>query len=470
MERVSVDFPVALDRGLPSTIPGQIAAAVRAAVAAGTLQAGDRMPSSRALAQRLGVSRGSVSAAYDQLHAETYLTSRPRSGVRVNPGLRYAGSEVARGPEVAGGTEVAGGSKPEPEPAAGPPGDVVDLRPGRDSTSTLTDGAWRSALRRAAHEGGAPSEPDPAGLPALRSAIATHLRLMRGMSIDPQRVVITAGAREGLTVLLAALRGRDDRLLRVGVEEPGFPGLRRALQRQRVGLVPLGVDDAGVRPDGAAEGLDALIVTPNHQFPRGSAMPATRRAELLEWARSTRTLLVEDDYDSELRYLGPPLPALYDLGTEQVVHLGTFARVLTRDVGTGYLVLPSRLVPAVREARVDVGPPVAPILQRAIAAYLDDGGLRRHIQRGRARLARAARLVARAGLPGAVDAGGVLVIETAAAERDRLIAAAAERGVLLGDRAEGWSGPSDRHGVVAAYDGLELASVARALEVLAEVL
>ncbi|MCE1177611.1 MAG: PLP-dependent aminotransferase family protein [Micrococcales bacterium] len=485
MPRTPVDFPVTLDRGLPTPLPGQIAAAVRVAVAGGTLRPGDLMPSTRALAERLGVSRGTASAAYDQLHAEAYLESRPRSSVVINPALRQTNpppdAEAALGQPVTPPRAVPpagrlGGGRQGLSAARGSGGPhpaVLDLTPGRDRVSPLADGAWRSAWRRATRESGAVDALDPGGTPGLREAIAAHLRLMRGMAVDPERIVVTAGAREGLTLLLSALRQADAGELRVGVEEPGFPGLRRALRHQHVEIVPVPVDEHGIRVD-RLHGLtlDALLVTPNHQFPYGTAMPATRRVELLEWATATHTLLIEDDYDSEFRYLGPPLPSLYDLADDGVAHLGTFAMVLTRDVGTGYLVLPRRLVSPVRAARSDAGHPVAPILQRAVATYLVEGGLRRHIHRSRKRLAAAQQVVADAlpRLPAAVDTGRLLVVELKARDRDRVLAATSARGVRLGDLASGWSGSAGREGVVAAYDGLEPAEVEQAVEVLSDVL
>ena len=457
------DWRPVLDAGSGLALPAQIAAAVRADVATGALRPGEPMPSSRALARNLGVSRGTVEASYDQLLAEDYLLSRPRSGMLVNPRLRPA----APVPVTPGGR-----SRPQ-RPVA--PTARLDLVPGHDSGSPMDDPAWRSAWRRAA-DPGHPSgfrPVDPVGDLPLRQAVVEHLRLMRGLVVDPARVVVTAGSREGLALLLTALAG-PGRELRVGVEDPGFPGLRRTLARRGVTTVPLPVDASGLAVPGAHDDVPGIVlVTPNHQYPYGSVMPATRRTELLDWAATHATLVVEDDYDSESRYLGPPPPALFGLAAgAAVVHLGTFSAVLSRDVGTGYLLLPEELVEPVGTVRADLGCPVAPTLQRAVAGYLTYGGLRRRLQRSRRRLVAAHAIVAEAmeGIPGAVDQGRILVVQRSAAQTGEIIAACADRGVLLGDLADGWSGAPGGTGVVLAYGNLAPTELARALAIVQEVL
>lgn len=445
------------------TLPAQIAAAVRADVADGTLRPSEPMPSHRALAGRLQVSRGTVEAAYDQLLAEGYLVSRPRSGMLVNPGLR----RTARTAPSSAATSRS--VPPRREPAA------LDLVPGHDPGSPLVDPAWRAAWRRAtdpAHAAGF-RPVDPIGDAVLRRAIAEHLRLMRGLLVDPERVVVTAGSREGLVLLLTALAVPGKRL-RVGVEDPGFPGLRRILERDGVRTVPLPVDASGLLvPPVAQDVPEVVLVTPNHQYPYGSVMPATRRTELLDRAVGLGTLVVEDDYDSEFRYLGPPPPALYGLAAgAAVVHLGTFSSVLSRDVGTGYLLLPEELVDPVAAVRGELGCPVAPVLQRAVAGYLADGGLRRRLQRGRRRLVAAHEQAVStlAGVPGVVDQGRVLVVERPSAEAKDVLAACARRGLLLGDLADGWSGAPASTGVVLAYGNVDQTTLGRALAILREVL
>ena len=443
------------------TLPARIAAAVRADVAAGTLRPGEAMPSHRGLARRLEVSRGTVEAAYDQLLAEGYLLSRPRSGTVVNPVLRRTSPPPPTPVVRFRSTDVPEG------PAA------IDMVPGHDPGSPLDDPAWRSAWRRATDPGHAGFQPvDPMGDPELRRAIAEHLRLMRGLVVDPDRVAVTAGSREGLALLLTALAAPGG-APPVGVEDPGFPGLRRTLERRGIRTVPLPVDESGVVvPPAGASIPEVVLLTPNHQYPYGSVMPATRRADLLDRAAGLGTLVVEDDYDSEFRYLGPPPPALFGLAARaSVAHLGTFSAVLSRDVGTGYLLLPEELVQPVASVRADLGCPVAPVLQRAVAGYLAEGGLRRRLQRSRRRLVAAHGQVAEVmrDVAGAVDQGRILVIERPAGQASAVLAQCAERGLLLGDLADGWSGTPGSTGVVLAYGNVDPVDLARALVILREV-
>lgn len=501
MRRDAADFPVVLDRDGGASLPVQLAGAVRSAVAAGVLAPGTAVPSTRALATRLGVSRGTVEAAYDQLAAEGYLVARPRAGTVIAPGVaapqegrptprrgpgggpgRTAatrGAAATRGPSATDGTSgtaTAGGPLRAVRPSASTTsagadsptpgsGELLDLVPGHEATSPLGDAAWRSAWRRASSPTDRPGRPDPAGVAALRLAIAEHLRLMRGMAVSADQVVVTAGAREGLGLLLAALFPDPDRRTRVAVEDPGFPGLRRFLARQPVTTVPFAADRL---PDDAA-GCDLVIVTPNYQYPDGRSMDAAARGRVLSWALRTATLILEDDYDSESRYLGPPLPTLFGLGGETpVVQLGTFSSVLSHDIGTGYLLLPPDLVDPVVATRADLGSPVAAVTQRAVAAYLADGGLRRRIHRNRRRLTVTRDVVAAhlSGLPGAIDGGRLLVLPmaepAATTVRDRCRA----RGVRLGDLAQGWAGTAHRTGLIIDYGGVEAGDLDRALDLL----
>lgn len=495
MRREAADFPVVLDRDGGASLPVQLAAAVRSAVAAGVLSPGTAVPSTRALAARLGVSRGTVEAAYEQLGAEGYLVARPRAGTVIAPGVAAApigASTLARSGvgaagrgrapgRVGGGTgAMAGrgmagrgmagrsGDAAPPGPATGGSTEFLDLGPGHEATSPLGDAAWRSAWRRASSPSSPPGRPDPAGVADLRRAIAEHLRLMRGMAVAADQVVVTAGAREGLGLLLAALFPDRDRRTRVAVEDPGFTGLRRFLARQPVATVPLPADRLS-----EADGCDLAIVTPNYQYPDGRSMGAATRSGVLSWAARTVTLILEDDYDSESRYLGPPLPTLFGLGGDApVVQLGTFSSVLSHDIGTGYLLLPPELVEVVAATRADLGSPVAAVTQRAVASYLADGGLRRRIHRNRRRLTEARAVVAAhlVSLPGAIDGGRLLVLPMDATAAAAVARACRERGVRVGDLAQGWAGTAHRTGIIVDYGGVDAADLDRALDLLTAVL
>lgn len=434
------DLRIDLDRGSGIALPVQIIRGVRAAIAAGRLAPGDRLPSARACAEALGVSRGTVDTAYAQLAAEGYVVQRPRSGTVIDPKLPAAALAVPGAP------------RSSPPPRA--PAVRVDLRPGRGGDSPLGEAAFRTAWRRALDV--RPAPPDALGEAPLRRAIAEHLRVMRGMVVEPEEIVITAGSRDGVALVLSAIGAGA-----LAVEDPGFPGLRRALHG--VELVPVPVDAEGLSPEGLAgagtaagsPGVlpDAALVTPNHQFPYGTAMPAGRRAALCRWAADAGMLLIEDDYDSEARYLGPAVPPLFDSAPGGgVVHIGTFSTVLTAAVGTGYIVARGPEGSRIRTARERLGPAVPPVMQHALAEYLAAGGLRRRIARGRRRLRAAEAVVAEwSHLPGLVHRGRGLVVEMPSEVTRRAHRALAARGIRVGDLAAGWAGEPRRHGLVIAH-------------------
>ena len=384
------------------TLPGRIVEEVRARIAAGSLRPGDRLDSTRVAAARHGVSRGTVVAAYEQLTGEGYLVTS-RSGTRVNPRLPdlsltpvpgAAPRDAAADPQPV--------ARPAPEghasPAGAPPSGrrtgaaaPLLLTPGVPDTAPLTSTAWRRAWRSAAA--------DPClgysapGSPRLVAAIAEHVRLSR--SIAAGHVVVTAGARDGMRLVLSALaaRGADDapagaptRRLTVAVENPGYPSLRAVPERLGHRVVPVGVNAGGVdlaALDALRPIPDAVLVTPSHQYPLGAAMSAERRFALLRWAARAGVVVIEDDYDSELRYVGEPLPALAGLDTTgSVVTLGSFAKSLSPGLGLGFLVVPERLRAGVLAA-AKAGTPVSGIVQDAAANFLIEGGLRRHTARMR---------------------------------------------------------------------------------------
>ncbi|GAA4284106.1 pyridoxine biosynthesis transcriptional regulator PdxR [Brevibacterium daeguense] len=435
-----------LDRASEVALPEQIVREIRRRVVLGSLVPGDRLPSARTLARSLGVSRGTVDLAYEQLAAEGYVTLRPRSGTFIDPELPAAA--LRPGPAA---VHV---------PHRQHRGRVrIDLRPGQGGASPQQEPQFRAAWRRALDI--AVDREDPLGQERLRTAVAEHLRIMRGMVVDPADIIVTGGSRDGLRTVLAATGAAA-----IAVEDPGFPGLRRALGS--VAALPVEVDEHGISVAGLAALLGgstgetppnapprpgAVLVTPNHQFPYGTAMPVKRRAELTAWAAGSEVLLLEDDYDSEARYLRPAIPPLYDsapVGT--AVHIGTFSTVLTRTVGTGYVVATGAVGAQVRAARERLGPAVSPLLQHAIAEYLSTGGLRSRITRGRRRM-RAAEAVVEdyRDLPGLVHSGPSLVIEMSAGASEEIRRRLESRGTLVGDLASGWHGRARRHGLVIAY-------------------
>nr|WP_306428605.1 MULTISPECIES: PLP-dependent aminotransferase family protein [unclassified Corynebacterium] len=363
-------------------MPVQIAEWLRGHIACANLRPGDHLPSTRSLARTLGVSRGTVVAAYEQLAAEGYVEGAQGAGTRINPALAQVHPLPA--------------PKPKAKPATP---SVTVLRPGAPDAAALATSSWRAAWRQAV---AAPlQELEPLGSWELRVQIAEHLRHMRGVAADPSHILISAGAREGLGMVLRALDVET-----VAVEQPGFPGLRRVFGHHGCKLVDAPMDAHGILPAQVPQ-AEALLVTPSHQYPYGGALGAQRRHELVQWARSNDAWLIEDDHDSELRYTGQPLPALHALDPTRTILLGTFSALLTPALAVGYVVLPAALVDKVTQTRRELGSPVGAIPQLALAAYLESGALRRHTQ-SRRRVYRRRRDMVQAALGDlSGDGGGV---------------------------------------------------------------
>lgn len=448
------ELPLNVERGAERSLPVQLAGSLREAIDAGTLRPGEAVPATRELARRLGVARGVVVAAYQQLIAEGYLSARHGRGTRVHPELRG----LSRAAEPAG--SVAGEKFSIPDEGlnlhAGP------LAPGTPDTSAVSTTAWRAAWREAASR--AHLEPPALGVAALRAQIAEHLRRMRGTARPASDVIVTAGAREGLGLLLTTLGSARGRSLVVGVEEPGYPSLRKVLAAHGAKIVALPVDGEGLMTRVLPEqSIDVVIVTPSHQYPLGGSLPLLRRRELLEWAASSGAVIVEDDYDSELRHTGSPLPTLAALDDREsgvVVLLGTFSKTVSPALSAGYLLAPARLRRRIEPVRHDLGGPVSAVVQIALAEYLASGELRRHTARVRRRYASRRELVVErllgvAGVRVRAMSGGlhaVIELTRGSAETEQRVA---NRGRSLGVVPLGayWHGQSGGFGLVIGTGG-----------------
>lgn len=290
---------------------------------------------------------------------------------------------------------------------------------------------------------------------------------MRGLAVDPDRILVTAGAREGLALLLRGV-GKQ---LRIGVESPGYPSLRKVPEALGHTLVEVPTDSEGVRVP--LTDLDALIVTPSHQYPYGDSLSAARRTELVRWARETGVLIIEDDFDSELRYVGQPLPALTALEPEHTALLGTFSSVISPTIACGYLVVPEQLREPLVQQRQLFGQPVSSITQDALAGFMASGALRRHTGKMRRAYRRRRDLVTATfrTLPGVellpIRGGlhAVLLCERPAAA---VVTRAAEQGIGLTALADYWGGEEAPNGVVLGFGHLSDLELALALAAVAE--
>jgi DNA-binding transcriptional MocR family regulator len=359
---------------------------LRAMIHDGTLAAGDPLPSTRTLAARLGVARGTVVAAYEQLDGEGYIRTRHGAVARVVGSIGPRPSDPTPAPAPRGSS-----TRPTWSPAVAlvaPPGSI-DLRPGTPSVRAIPVRDWRAAWRAGAEEPLRNALSDAMGTRTLREQIAAQLGLTRGFAPAPDRVVVHAGTSDALSVLAEALRIRHGRPGRIAVEDPGYRSGRRAMLSAGAELVGVPVADDGMDLavlEALAPIPDAVMVTPTHQYPLGSVMPVAARQRLLVWAAAHDVVVVEDDYDSEFRHRGDPVPALAALDAHGVVlHLGGFSKILDPRIRCAYMVLPEArdLAEAIRASRLARGPVVSEVAQSALAHLIRSGALRRHLGRVR---------------------------------------------------------------------------------------
>lgn len=359
---------------------------LRTALLSGQVQAGDPLPSSRLLAQTVGVSRSTIVSVYEDLAGEGYVTCVPGSGTFAAEGLP-AGSSPSL-------TQLA---RPEPDsPADAGPASAegfnphsINLSPGSPSTSFRNNRDWIAAWRNAIKQDLPALPPPAAGDHRLRELIALHLRSARGIECSAENVIVTAGTSDGLALTLHSQDGGASGL-RIATENPGYPTARRVIQAVGASPIPVPVRDGGIDVDvlkRASGPIHGALVTASHQYPLGGRLPVSARLDLLAWSRETGARIFEDDYDSEFRHGAPSLPAIASLDRDgRVILIGSYSKTLTPWLRCGYLVIADpdlrRRVIQTREA---LGQPVSGVVQTALAQFLESGGLRRHLVRtGRA--------------------------------------------------------------------------------------
>ncbi|HLV54101.1 MAG TPA: PLP-dependent aminotransferase family protein [Actinotalea caeni] len=349
-------LPVVLERDGAVPLGVQLSTQIRERILDESLPEGHRLPSSRALAAELGTSRSVVEQAYSQLVAEGWLRGRHGSGTFVaSRGLRRAASRRTA------------------EPAAARP--LVTLDAGTPFIDPRHAAGWRRAWREVSTATPPRGYDDSRGLPELRRLLAERLARTRGLACEPEQVVVTSGTTDGLRHLLGALPPGA-----VGVEDPGY---RAAVATAR--QVGREVRDLpAIDPDGwALDGLTAVYVTPAHQHPLGHVMSASQRLHLLDRARASDALVIEDDYDSEFRYDVAPIPALASLAPERVGYLGTAAKSVGPSMRIGWLVAPPEVTDAVNARRTATHDAAPWPVQRAFLTLVRDGYLDRVVRSAR---------------------------------------------------------------------------------------
>jgi GntR family transcriptional regulator/MocR family aminotransferase len=354
---------LALDRSREEPLRVQLERELREAIRSGRLAAGERLPSSRVLAAELGLSRGLVLECYGQLQAEGFLSSRSGSATRV------------------AANALAPAELPERPAPAAPARLAVDFRAGVPDLNSFPRRDWAWALREACRDAtpAVLGYGDPRGLEALREVLAGYLRRVRGAVAEGEQVVLCSGFAQGINLVLRSLAQTGIR--RVAIEDPGDNDYLEICARLGMEAVPVAIDERGIEVGAlAASDVRAVILTPTHQFPTGTALASERRQALVRWANEQDATIVEDDYDAEFRYDRSPVGALQGLAPERVALIGTVSKSLAPSLRLGWVVCPAARLDAVTEEKrlSDRGSPG--LEQLALARLIESGRFDRHLR------------------------------------------------------------------------------------------
>ncbi len=352
---------------------------IRQEIRSGRIPAGTRLPAIRRLAEHLQISRNTVEAAYLQLVSEGYVESRPRSGL-------YA-VELE---EIASLADMQG-KQPDRHPAAtnslaanaaDVPAIRYDFRNGTIDLRPFPFGVWNrlSQMTMQEHTRSLSVYGDPQGEPGLREHLAVYLRQSRGVQCSPEQIVLGAGTQQ-LLLLLCQLVGANRKS--VAVEDPGYNGAKAVFSQLSLDMTPIPLEADGMNLERLKQsGASLVYVTPSHQFPFGMVMPVHKRVKLLQWAAEHGGLIIEDDYDSEFRYHGRPIPALQGMDTTgSVIYMGTFSKSLLSAIRISYMVLPESVLAVFRKNKADLEPTASLIHTDTLERFMAEGWWEKHLRR-----------------------------------------------------------------------------------------
>lgn len=443
---------------LPAKGPRRLALyrALRGLIESGQMKPGDKLPTTRDIAGRFGISRGAAVAAYEMLVADGFAEARVGAGTYVAEAV-----PLLPGPPEPQVIEAEAAKPPLPGALGCSTADETTLRIFR----MLMNRHLTQPSARHFHYN------DPAGSLALRVEVAAYLKAARGVTCLPDQVIMTAGTQQGLDLAVRALLKPGDP---VWIEDPCYAAARELFEGMGLSVTPVPVDGEGIdvaagiaaRPD-----AKAVYVTPSHQYPLGVTLSMARRLALIDWARATGAYIIEDDYDSEFRFAGPPLSALQGIdGEGRVIYVGTFSKTLLPGFRFGYLVVPRHLRERVLTIRRLTDRFPSTLAEDALTEFLRDGHFSAHIKRARKRV-KAARDALVAALRSdrltvsVPEQGLHLVAELDGTEDDVALALQA-RAVGFGVKALSplYARPTDRRGLVVGFSGFEpevLAAAAR---------
>lgn len=367
----------------------QVYRGLRDRILSGAFSAGAKLPSTRAIAEQLGISRTVAVLAYEQLLAEGYANGRGGSGTYVSAAVsapRAIDREKGPEPRLSKFGQIAANASERVHAFQKRRRTLpYNFAYGRSDLETFPFEMWRRTLLRCARRvpvSGLDYGPS-AGSPGLRQAVCAHLRRSRAVVCEPAQVIVTSGSHQALDIICRVLIGPGDL---VALENPSYEGITEVLRACRARMVPVDVDREGLDPTRLPNGARVVFVTPSHQFPTGAILPFSRRVELLDWAGRRNAIIVEDDYDGEFRYDGHVLESLQGLDRQgRVIYVGTFSRTVFSSLRIGYLVAPKQLVEVFTAAKWLCDRQSATLEQEALAEFISSGMYERYLRRVRRR-------------------------------------------------------------------------------------
>ncbi|MCG8632306.1 MAG: PLP-dependent aminotransferase family protein [Desulfobacterales bacterium] len=371
---------IILDTRLKTPLYLQIYEQMKNRVISGRIPYNSRLPSIRALSETLGVSKNTVTYAYRQLCAEGYVTNRERSGFYAQK-LEYPQDRGITGDPKEDG---AGSSGQADSP--GFSGCRYDFHYGSINPLDFPLNTWRKLSNKIispAHLNKMVSYPDSSGEPELRTAILRYLNISRGVNCRPGQVVLCSGTQQCLNLVCRLLKPDSTAPASVAMEDPGYDGARVVFENNSLNIIPVPVEKGGIRIRDLENSPARLVyITPSRQFPTGEIMPIRRRLKLLEWAARTKAVIIEDDYDSEFRYTGNPIPAIQSIDTKgQVIYMGTFSRSLSPALRMSYMVIPTPLLASFRQIFQRYNTVVPWMEQKLVETFIKEGHWEKHLRR-----------------------------------------------------------------------------------------
>ncbi|WCN37376.1 PLP-dependent aminotransferase family protein [Aneurinibacillus uraniidurans] len=362
---------LSIDRNLDASLTRQVYEQIRFQILNGIIHVGEKLPSTRELASELKISRNVILDAYDQLFAEGFIEGSRGSGTYVSEGTFL--EDTSKYELVVPQQEESSEEKTS---------DLIDFRSGIPALNLFPKKKWSQLTQRmlADHNDFIFGYGHPEGRMELRVALCNYLHKTRGIRCSPEQLVITSGATQALSLVSKLLLTKGDE---VCIEDPITHDIQTIFQQPGVSLYPVPVDEFGMITDMLPSNKKPkfIFVTPSHQFPLGGTLPIQRRIQLIQYARESGAYIVEDDYDSEFRYAGPPVSSLQSLEPERVIYIGTVSKILSPALRIGYLILPQNLIHHCRELKWfnDLHSPT--FEQLTLAVFVKEGHLEQHIRK-----------------------------------------------------------------------------------------